>query len=103
MSNSVTSWTLAYSAPLSMGFPRLEYWNGLLFPSPGDLPNPGIKPTFSASPALASRFFTTEPSPPGKPQKHVTNGKCHCCMTRHRTKGKFIAVSLNYKKGELQM
>ena len=44
-----------------MGFPRQEYWSGLPFPSPGDLPYPGIEPT---SPALASRFFTTEP--PGK-------------------------------------
>ena len=49
-------------ALLSLGFPRQEYWRRLLFPSPGDLPNPGIKPT---SPALAGRFFTTEP--PGKP------------------------------------
>ena len=44
-----------------MGFPRQEYWNGLPFPSPGDLPNPGIEPS---SPALAGGFFTTEP--PGK-------------------------------------
>ena len=49
-------------APLSMGFSRQEYWSGLPLHSPGDLPNPGIKP---ASPALAGRFFTTEP--PGKP------------------------------------
>ena len=45
-----------------MGFSRQEYWNGLPFPSPGHLPNPGIKPE---SPALAGGFFTTEP--PGKP------------------------------------
>jgi len=38
-------WTVALQAPLSMEFPRQEYWNGLLFPSPGDLPDPGIKPT----------------------------------------------------------
>ena len=49
-------WTVAHQAPLSMGFPRQEYWSGMPFPSPGDLPNPGIKPT---SPALASGFFTT--------------------------------------------
>ena len=49
-------------APLSMGFPRQEYWSGLPFPSPGNLPNSGIEPL---SPALAGRFFTTEP--PGKP------------------------------------
>ena len=40
----VTPWTVAYQAPLSMGFSRQEYWSGLPFPSPGDLPNPGIEP-----------------------------------------------------------
>ena len=41
----VTPWTAARQAPLSMGFSRQEYWSGLPFPSPGDLPDPGIKPT----------------------------------------------------------
>ena len=50
-----------HQAPLSIGFTRQEYWSGLPFPSPGDLPDPGIKPM---SPALAAGFFTTEP--PGK-------------------------------------
>ena len=59
----VTPWTIARQAPLSMGFLRQEYWSGLPFPSLGDLPTPGIKP---ASPALAGRFFTTEP--PEKPK-----------------------------------
>ena len=40
VSQSATPWTIAYQAPLSMGFPRQEYWSGLPFPSPGDLPNP---------------------------------------------------------------
>ena len=53
----VTPWTVAHQAPLSVGFFKQEYWNGLSFPSPGDLPNPGIKPT---SLALSSGFFTTE-------------------------------------------
>ena len=44
-----TPWTVAHQAPLPMGFPRQEYWSGLPFPSPGDLPDPGIKPV---SPAL---------------------------------------------------
>ena len=44
----VTSWTVACQAPLSVGFFRQEYWSGLPFPSPGDLPNPGIKPGSSA-------------------------------------------------------
>ena len=52
-------WTVAHQAPLSMGFSRQEYWSGLPCPSPGDLPNPGIKPTSLMSPALAGRFFTT--------------------------------------------
>ena len=43
-----TSWTIAHQAPLSMGFCRLEYWSGLAFLSPGDLPDPGIKPESSA-------------------------------------------------------
>ena len=51
-------WTIACQAPLSMGFPRQEYWRGLPFLSAGDLPNPGIEPT---SPALAGGFFTTVP------------------------------------------
>jgi len=42
----VTPWTIAYQAPLSMGFSRQEYWSGLPLPSPGDLPDPGIKPRF---------------------------------------------------------
>ena len=51
-------WTVTHQAPLSMGFPRQEYWSGLPFLSPEDLPDPGIEPTSSA---LAGRFFTTEP------------------------------------------
>ena len=47
-----TPWTVAHQAPLSMEFPRQEYWSGLLFPSLGDLPDPGIEPV---SPALAGR------------------------------------------------
>ena len=58
VSDSATPWTVAHQAPLSMGFPRQEYWSRLPFPSPGDLSNPGIEP---ASPALAGGFFTTEP------------------------------------------
>ena len=53
------SWTLALQAPLTMGFPRQEYWSGLAFPSPSDLPNPLIQLLSLASPALAEagRFF----------------------------------------------
>ena len=58
MSDSVIQQTVAYQAPQSMGFSRQAYWIGLPFPPPEDLPYPGIKPR---SPALAGRFFTTEP------------------------------------------
>ena len=51
-------WTVAHQAPLSMGFPRQEYWNGLPCPPPGDLPDPGIKRTSLMSSALAGVFFT---------------------------------------------
>ena len=57
-----TPWTVAYQAPPSMGFSRQEYCSGLPFPSPGDLPDPGIKPR---SPALQTDALTSEP--PGKP------------------------------------
>ena len=57
-----TPWTVAYQAPPSMGFPRQEYWSGLPFPSPGDLPNPGIEP---GSPALQADALPSEP--PRKP------------------------------------
>ena len=61
-----TLWTVAHQAPLSMGFSSQEHWNGLPFPSPSDLPRSGIEPT---SPALASGFFSTEPSM--KPLCHI--------------------------------
>ena len=63
-----TPWAVAHQDPLSMGFSKQEYWSGLPFPPPGDLPNPEIKLT---SPALAGVFFTTEP--PGKPCKRLTS------------------------------
>ena len=55
----VISRAVAHQAPLSMGFPRQEYWTGLPFPSPGDLPDPGTELATLMSPALASRFFAT--------------------------------------------
>ena len=60
---SATPWTVAYQASPSMGFPRQEYWNGLPFPSPANLPDSGIKPR---SPALQADALPSEP--PGKPR-----------------------------------
>ena len=59
-----TPWTVVHQAPLSMGFSRQEYWSGKPFSSPGALHDSGIELVSSGSPALAGRFFTTEP--PGK-------------------------------------
>ena len=53
----MTPWTVAYQASLSMGFSRQEYWSGLQFPSPGDLPDPGIEPE---SPALQADTLPSE-------------------------------------------
>ena len=57
----LTPWAAARQAPLSMEFPRQEYWSGLPFPTPGDLPDPGIEPASLAFSELAGRFPTTEP------------------------------------------
>ena len=56
---SAHPWAVACQAPLSLEFYRQRHWSVLPFPSPGDLPNPGIKPTSFVSPALAGKFFTT--------------------------------------------
>ena len=54
-------WIVARQATLTMGFSRQEYWSGLPFPHPGDLPDPGIEPESPVSPAWAGRFFTAGP------------------------------------------
>ena len=63
----VTPWTVAHQAPLSMEFSRQEYWNGLPWPPPRDLLDPGIEPRSLAHPALAGTFFTRVP--PGRPTR----------------------------------
>ena len=67
VSDFVTPWTVARQAPLSMGFSRQEYWSGLPFPSPGDLPDPGMEPMSLRSPALAVQFFTSSSTYMGSP------------------------------------
>ena len=76
-----TPWTVACQAPLPMEFSRQEYWSGLPFPPPGDVPTPGIKPASLVSPALAGRFFTTVP--PGKPTLEIAYFQ--------KLKGKYIS------------
>ena len=76
----VTPWTVAHQAPLSVEFSRQEYWSGLPFPSPEDLPDPGIEPM---SPALAGGFFL--------PQSHLgspnLSEKCRYCPLREKWPG----------------
>ena len=74
-----TPWTVTHQAPLSVEFPRQEYWSGLPVPTPGDFPDPEIKPASPTSPALAGKFFTTAPL--GKPKmitvKPITISSLH--------------------------
>ena len=70
MSNSCDWWTVAHQAPLSMGFSRQKHWSGLLFPSPGDLPSPGIEPGL---PAPQADSLPTEL--PAKPWCCITQGR----------------------------
>ena len=88
----MTPWTVAWQAPLSMVLSRQEYWGGLPFSSPGDIPNPGIKSMFPASPALAGGFFITEP--PGK-------SSYYCYITNHSSNFKqlfYLAYNLRGKE-----
>ena len=82
-----TLWTVSHQAPLSMGFSRQEYWSGLPCPPPGDLPNPGLKPTSLMSPALAGGFFTTR----------ATCDICNPCKLKYLRDGYFL-VYMDYKE-----
>ena len=85
-----TSWTAAHQAPLSMGFPRQEYWSELLFPSPGDLPDPGIK---SRSPALQAHSSPSEP--PGKSFPLETLPKQNLRPTSFRLTDLLVTIVFN--------
>ena len=84
----VNPWAVASQAPLSIGFSRQKHWSGLPFPSPGDLPDPGIKPR---SPALQAYSLLTEP--PGKPMV-ITNEKIYKKCTKFKKK----ETEVNYKR-----
>ncbi|XDC81989.1 hypothetical protein R6Z07F_013162 [Ovis aries] len=80
VSNCATLWTRAHQAPLFVELSRQEYWNGLPFPTPEDLPDPGMESASLVSPALAGRFFTAVP--PGKPLKPgLTDFKARVLIT----------------------
>ena len=102
MSHSfATPWTVAHQAHLSMGFPRQEYWSGLPFSSPGDLPDPGTEPS---SPALAGEFFTPEPLE--KPIKGLGGKSAHrilrlmcwlCCLHAMSALDKTVSYKMRTK------
>ena len=80
----LTLWPMDYSlqAPLSMEFSKQVSWSGLPFPTPRDLPDPGIEPTSLASSALTDRFFSTKP--PGSLMIHSRHSKnCHITWQTH--------------------
>ena len=85
----MTPWTATCQAPLSMGFFRQEHWSRLPFPSPGDLPDPGIK---SRSPALTGGFFTTEL--PREAPKDAADGACRVLHVASRVCGEYALVLL---------
>ena len=74
MSNSAAPGTVAHQAPLSMGCPQQEYWSGLSFASPGDLPDPGIE---LVSPSLGEGLLTTVSPGKGPPPPRMAIHKCH--------------------------
>ena len=91
-----TPWTVAYQAPSSMGFFRQEYWSGLPFPSPGDLPNPGIEPR---SPTLQADALLSEP--PGKSENHLPGE--HLFQKNKLKWLKSISYNMDYIQDYLQL
>ena len=99
----VTPWTVSQQAPMSMEFSRQEYSSGLPFPTPGDLPNPGVEPASSVSPALAGRFFTTEI--PGKPHHllqdcpKIKTHRLECLKTCKEPSTKWLSLAFTNLHG----
>ena len=95
MSNSATPRTVDHQAPLSKEISRQEYWSGLPSPPPGNLPNPGIEPTFPVCPAWQADNFTTEP--PGKTgEENKTFKRSFLLEQISLTVGAIICVGVNY-------
>ena len=93
-----TPWTVAYQAPPSMEFSRQEYWSGLPFSSPGDLPNPGIKPR---SPELHADTLLSEP--PGKPKWSGTLEQLHRSMVEGKDKTGGGSVTISVFKSSVEL
>ena len=89
----MSPWTIAHQAPLPMEFSRQEYWSGVPFLTPGDLPNPGVEPASLASPALAGGFFTTSDPREAADGLHYTNKDM--TLLRKFFKKKYVNHSIN--------
>ena len=92
-----TPWTEAHQAPPSMGFSRQGYWSGLPFPSPGDLPNPGIEPR---SPALQADALTS--APPGKPMAE-SEEELKSLLMKVKEKSEKVGLKLNIQKTKIMV
>ena len=90
-----TLWTVAHQAPQSMGFSRQEYWSGLPFPSPGHLPDPGIKPK---SPTLQADALTSEP--PGKPMAE-SEEELKSLLMKVKVESEKVGLKLNIQKSKI--
>ena len=91
--------TVARQTPLSMGFSRQKYWSGLLFPSPGDLPDPGIKLSSLMSPALAGGFFITcatwKPLQKVRPRPNPWNSECYLIWRKDLCRCNYLEIILD--------
>ena len=92
----VTPWTVALQAPLSMGWSEQEHWSGLPCPPLGSLPNPGTQSMSPAAPALAGRFFATEP--PGKPSLSLDTPSCENPLCAQHSPGPLQAPRGNWEE-----
>ena len=93
VSDSATPWTAARQAPLSLGFPRPEYWSGLPRPSPGDLPYPGIKPTSPSVPELKANSL-----PLSHQEAHLTTKPWKGCIPDSLINLIFIKIRIKWYK-----
>ena len=96
MSLFATTWSVACQAPLSMGFSRREYWSGLPFPPPGELPNPGVESVFPMSPAIGMQALHHS-RPLGSPKQYVTSLIYHFKTCSHYISGMIQKRSFPHK------
>ena len=97
----VTLWTVDCQAPLSMELSRQEYWSGLPFPPPGDLPDPSIETASPVSPALAGRFFTFEPHAVGQLSPYAATTEPACSGSLRTQLESSLCAETNKKRSSM--